>query len=137
MTEPAALEPYTVSIRLAAPPEIPSPSGLVEALLEEIARRCDEAGCSVIGHIKCHARAGERAFSCSLATRRSGAACRGAGREPVTLGEVLEVDLAVLVYGLPRATIETIVIECLAVAAPGAKANSSGESGVVNHDHAH
>ena len=135
MTEPAALEPYAVSIRFAAPPEIPSPSGLVAALLEDIARRCDEAGCSVIGHIKCHARAGERAFSCSLATRRAGAACRGAGQEPVIPGQALEVDLAVLVYGLSRATVETIVIECLAVSAPGAKVNSSGESGVVNHDH--
>jgi hypothetical protein len=137
VTEPAALEPYTASIRFTAPPEIPSPSGLVAALLEDIARRCGEAGCSVIGHIKCHARAGERAFSCSLATRRSGAACRGAGQEPVTSGEVLEVDLAVLVYGLPRATIETIVIECLAVSAPGAKVNPPGECGVVNHDHVH
>jgi hypothetical protein len=109
----------------------------VAVLLEDIARRCDEAGCSVIGHIKCHAKAGERAFSCSLTTRRSGAACRGAGQEPVTPGEVLEVDLAVLVYGLPRVIIETIVIECLAVAAPGAKVNSPGESGVVKHDHVH
>ena len=52
-------------------------------------------------------------------------------------GEVLEVDLAVLVYGLPRATIETIVIECLAIAAPGAEVSSPGESGAVKHDHVH
>jgi hypothetical protein len=137
VTEPADLEPYTGSIRFTAPPEIPSPSGLLAALLEDIARHCDEAGCSVIGHIKCHAGVGERAFSCSLTTRRSGAACRGAGREPLTLGEVLEVDLAVLVYGLRRATIETIVIECLAVSAPTATVNSSNESGRAKHDHAH
>jgi len=137
VTEPAALEPYTVSIRITTPAEIPSPGGLVAALLEDIARRCDEAGCSVIGHIKCHARAGERAFSCSLATRRSGAACRGAGQEPMTLGEVLEVDLAVLVYGLPRAITETIVSESLAVAVPGATMNPPGEGGVARRDHAH
>jgi hypothetical protein len=55
----------------------------------------------------------------------------------VASGEALEVDLAVLVYGLPRAIIETIVIDCLAVVAPGAKVNSSDESGVAKHDHAH
>ena len=137
MTAPAELEPYTVSLRLTVPPEIPSPSGLVATLLEDIARRCDEAGCSVIGHIKCHARAAQRKFSCGLTTRRSGATCRGAGEEPVTPGEVLEVDLAVLVYGLSRVTIETIVIESLAVAAPGAEVDAPGESGVANHDHLH
>jgi hypothetical protein len=55
----------------------------------------------------------------------------------VTSGEVLEVALAVLAYGLPRATIETIVLACLAVSAPGAKMNSPSGSGVVNHDHIH
>ena len=137
MTKPDALEPYAVSIRLTAPTEIPSPSGLVAVLLEDIARRCEDAGCSLIGHIKCHAGAAEKAFSCSLTTTRSGAACRGAGWEPVASGEVLEVDLAVLVYGLSRAVIEGIVIDCLAVAAPGAKVDSSGESGISDHDHLH
>jgi hypothetical protein len=45
------------------------------------------------------------------------------------------VDLAVLVYGLLRAIIETIVIESLAVVAPGAKMNVSGQCGVAGHDH--
>jgi len=136
VTERDALEPYTVSIRITAAVEIPAPAGLITALLEDVARRCEEAGCSVIGHIKCHARAGERAFSCSLTTRRSGAACRGRGREPVASGEVLDVDLAVLVYGLPRAVIQTIVADSLAFAAPGATMNMATES-AAKDDHVH
>ena len=60
----------------------PSPAGSRGGLLEDIARRCDEAGCSVIGHIKCHARAAESSLLVQPHDTTLGAACRGADRRP-------------------------------------------------------
>jgi hypothetical protein len=137
VTAPDALEPYAVSIRLAARRVVASPSDLVARLLEDIARRCDEAGCSLVGHIKCHARGAGRVFTCSLTSRRTGAACRGAGREPMPSGDTLHVDLVVLVYGLRRSTIEALVAEGLATAALDADMDVSTTGDCAAHDDVH
>lgn len=135
--KPDALEPYAVSIRFTARAGVRSSADLVGHLLEDIARGCEGAGCSLIGHIKCHARAGESGFSCSLTSRRLGPGFRGATRRPLGPGETLDVDLAVLVYGLPRRAIETIVMDSLAVTTLEASVDLSTTGPCAPPDHAH
>jgi hypothetical protein len=83
------------------------PALLVTDLLEDVARRVSEAGASLIGHLKCHARAdGGRSFRANLTSLRSGARTAG---DPVPATEALEIDLVVLAYGLDRADVEKAV----------------------------
>jgi hypothetical protein len=137
VTKPDALEPYAVSICFTARAGVRSSADLVGDLLEGIARGCEVAGCSLIGHIKCHARAGEVSFSCSLTSRRLGPRFRGATRKQLGPGETLDVDLAVLVYGLPHLAIETIVMDSLAVTALEASVDLSTTSPCASPDHDH
>ena len=118
MTRPDELEPYAVSLRLDAHEPLRSPQHLVVGLLEDIARRCEDAGASLIGHIKCHGKLAGHAFSCSLTTRRTGALCHGAGSAALASGGALDLDLAVLVYGLPSAAVEEVVRRALIAALP-------------------
>ena len=136
MTAPDQLEPYTVRLRVESRATITSPADLVARLLEDIARRCEAAGCSVIGHIKCHADAPGRAFSCSLTSRRSGAVCRGAVEGPLPAGGALHLDLAVLVYGIPADETETAVKGALADSPAHAAGEwlTLGESSPHHHD---
>lgn len=118
MTGADRLEVYTVRAHVSGRLG-DEPAQTVARLLEDIARRCEEAGCSLIGHIKCHVRAGEARFHCNLTSRRTGARCSPARRGRV--GD-LEMDLAVLVYGLPRERVEAVVREGFAAAFSGAGA---------------
>ncbi len=98
MTAPDAFAPYAARLRWTAAPRFADPRRLVADFLEAVARCCDEKGASVIGHLKCYAHLPEGDhFRCSLTSTRTGARCEGAaGRQT----EALELDLAVLVYGL-------------------------------------
>lgn len=112
-TGPDQLEPYTVRLRLIASANL-DPSTAVAAFLEEVARTCDEAGASIIGHLKCHGRlAGGGRFHCNLTSLRSGAHCSDSPEQGWPPGEELELDLAVLVYGLPRDIVERSVQQAL------------------------
>lgn len=115
-TPPSAagfLEPY--GARVTLPPEDHDLDAelFLKALLEEIASSCLEDGASVIGHLKCLMYAGDRRLRCNLTSVRSGATFRGDGEAPLPPGSGAELDLAVLVYGLPAVTIDRLVEDAL------------------------
>lgn len=112
MIAPDRLEPY--STRLLLRGRLADPAALVARLLNDVARRCDDAGASLIGHLKAHARAAAASFRCSLTSLRSGARCAGPLAERPAAVDELEVDLAVLVYGLPHASLAEITAEAVA-----------------------
>ncbi|MBU2601322.1 MAG: hypothetical protein KKA32_04050 [Actinobacteria bacterium] len=107
MTAPDHLDPYTERLRLRG--RLEQPPDLVAGLLEDVARRCAEGGASLIGHVKAHARTAQGSFHCNLASIRSGAHSAG----PLTVhpapADSMDLDLAVLVYGLPRETVAALV----------------------------
>ena len=106
MIAPDRIEPYAVRLLLRG--DLADPAALVARLLEDVARRCDGAGATVIGHLKAHVRTAGGSFHCSLTSLRGGARCAGPlVKHPVAVGS-LELDLAVLVYGLPRAVVAEI-----------------------------
>ncbi len=129
MTNPSLLDPYAVTALFIAEEQVADPEGMVASLIEDIGRRCDDAGASLIGHIKCHARAEEARFHCNLTSLRLGARCGEPGGKradtlrPLARGGSLHLDLAVLVYGLPRSTLESLVSEALAASG---RADGSG-----------
>jgi len=115
-TPPSAvgfMEPYGVRLVLA-----PSESNLdvepfLKTLLEDVATACMAEGASLIGHLKCLLRAGSGRVSCNLTSVRSGAVCRGDRLGALAMTDGAELDLAVLVYGLPAATIDRVVLAAL------------------------
>jgi Ni2+-binding GTPase involved in maturation of urease and hydrogenase len=122
MTRPDLLEPFTTRVYVPGGSGVDA-AGLVAELLEDIARRCVDAGSPLIGHIKCRVEAGGTRFHCHLTSLRSGARCEGAalsdaGEPPSDVG-ALQMDLAVLVYGLARERVDVIVREALGAAAIG------------------
>ena len=108
------LEPYGTRVRLQPGTQSLEAAPFLKDLLEEIALRCVAAGATVIGHLKCvlHTPAGP--VLANLASVRSGAVCRGEGRERVESGEEAGLDLAVLVYGLSAVEIDKVVSASLA-----------------------
>ncbi|MHB1344186.1 MAG: hypothetical protein ACYCX3_07485 [Thermoleophilia bacterium] len=109
MTAPDRLEPYAARLRFRG--RFDHPPALIAGFLEDIARSCDPAGASLIGHLKAHARTARGAFHCNLASLRSGAHCAGALADHPAPTDSLDLDLAVLVYGLPSHTVAALVTE--------------------------
>jgi hypothetical protein len=107
VTSADQLEPYTVRLRFRG--QFDDPPALVAGFLEAVARSCDLAGASLIGHLKAHVRTPGGAFHCSLASIRSGAHCAGPVAERPAATDSLDLDLAVLVYGLPRDVVAGLV----------------------------
>lgn len=107
MTSVDQLDPYTVRLRLSG--RFDHPCALVAGFLEDVARSCDLAGASLIGHLKAHARTSGGAFYCNLASIRSGAHCAGPLAEHPAATDSIDLDLAVLVYGLPRDVVAGLV----------------------------
>jgi len=109
---PDRLEPYAAHLRLVPLDcTLARPETLVAGLLNEIGRRCVDAGASLIGHVKCHVMAEPNgAFYVNLTSLRSGAHWGG---EPPPSATALEVDLAVLVYGLEAACVHHATTEAL------------------------
>jgi hypothetical protein len=70
------------------------------------------SGATVIGHLKCFLHLSGGGVACNLTSLRAGASCSVRGlAAPVALpaGEATQLDLAVLVYGMPTATIDALV----------------------------
>jgi hypothetical protein len=119
---------------------------LTAGLLEEIGRACQQAGASLIGHVKCHVRAeaqagGERRFHANLTSMRSGARVAGEEAGPAAS---LQLDLVVLVYGLERHQLERAVTGALDDVARRAgltwsrePARDRGEHGSHSHEGHH
>jgi hypothetical protein len=105
--------PYGCRVLLRPTAKELKPELFLAALLDNIASACVGAGASVIGHLKCFLRTGDRHVSCNLASVRSGARCRESGAGVVAPGGEAELDLAVLVYGLPAEAIDGLVGEAL------------------------
>jgi hypothetical protein len=120
VTGAAELEPYAVALTIVAGPAGLEPGTLCGSLLSAVARGCEQAGTSVIGHLKCHARFAEGAVRANLTSLRTGAECAGDLKGRVAPGESLSLDFAVLVYGLATAIIDGIVRDALATLAPDA-----------------
>ena len=129
MTRSDLLEPFTTRVSMTGGGRADA-AALVASLLEDIARRCADAGSPLIGHIKCYVEAGDARFHCHLTSLRSGARCEGASPPdadalpadagaPQTDAGAVRMDLAVLVYGLTRDTIGVIVSEALGAASAG------------------
>ena len=107
------LEPYGVRLRLQPQTHPLETARFLTALLEEIAASCLEAGASLIGHLKCVLHTVEGPLFCNLTSLRPGASCRGGGAKTIAPGAKAELDLAVLVYGLPAEVIERVVGDVL------------------------
>jgi hypothetical protein len=130
VTRPDLLEPFATQVSVSGVSGLDT-AGLVAALLEDIARRCVDAGSPLIGHIKCHVEAGETRFHCHVTSLRSGARCEGGvppsasalspaeAGVPLSAVVAVQMDLAVLVYGLTRETVGVIVRDALGAAAMG------------------
>ena len=103
------IEPYGVLVHINPGGEHLSPARFLTALLEDIARACEAAGASLIGHLKGVLRADGARVYCSLTSLRAGARCRGDSMGRLQEGREVELRLAVLVYGLSATTIDGIV----------------------------
>ncbi len=89
------------------------PQEFVTALLENVAQSCESAGATIIAHLKGFLRLGDQLVSCNLTSVRRGAVCHGERGEPFPSGSEVELDLAVLVFGLPAAEIDALVGDAL------------------------
>jgi hypothetical protein len=115
-TPPSAagfLEPYGVRVALCPTLQPLDAEPFLKALLESVASRGLSEGASVIGHLKCLLHTGPRRLRCNLTSIRSGATCHGDAAGPLSLEGGAELDLAVLLYGLPAATTDRLVSEAL------------------------
>ena len=120
-TPPSAagsLEPYGARVTIGPASRPLEPDRFLTTLLEDLAAACLASGASVIGHLKCLFRTPGGAVACNLTSIRSGATCNSqAGIQepnaPLAPGESGRLDLAVLVYGLPAATIDILLRQAL------------------------
>lgn len=107
MTAPDLLEPYTVGLDAVLDPPAQDVRSWAIALLEDIGRGCMAAEAMLIGHVKCHGiLSGGTTFHGHLTSLRLGATYEGTASGPV---DRFKLDLAVLVYGIKRTTIEDVV----------------------------
>lgn len=104
MTAPDHLDPYT--LRMSFRGQMDNPADFTRTLLTEVAARCLEAGASLIGHLKCHGYTEAESFHCNLTSLRSGARCSLDAGLPT---QRLDLDLAVLVYGVDRRALGDLV----------------------------
>lgn len=126
MTAPAHIEPYTV--RLIIEGRLSDPVEVTATLLTAVAERCHQAGAALIGHIKCHGRTSAGSFHCNLTSLRSGARCGRSSMVTELPVDRIDVDLAVLVYGLEHKTLDR-----LTRAAVAALCRAEGATWAVGH----
>ena len=109
------LEPYACRVALEAGATGLEPADLLVRLLDGVAAACLQSGATVIGHLKCLLRLPAGVLACNLTSVRSGARCAEGAAAPQALqpGEPARLDLVVLVYGLPAATVAELVRESL------------------------
>ena len=120
----ANIEPYT--LRLTITGSLPDPEKTIAALLTDLAKRCEDASGPLVGHIKCHACTASGNFHCNLTSLRTGAQCSSLPLATELPSERIDVDFAILVYGLERETIDG-----LTRASVDALCNARGVTGVM------
>ncbi len=89
------------------------PKEFLTALLEDVAKACEREGATIIGHLKGFLRLADQLVNCNLTSTRKGAVCRGERGVPFPPGSEVELDLAVLVFGLPAARVDALVGDAL------------------------
>jgi hypothetical protein len=127
------LEPYGAKVRLSPDRGIDAHRFLV-GLLEDVACACEARGASLVGHIKCVLRTDGGRIHCSLTSVGTGARCGGDPVERLVEGREVELDLAVLVYGLPATDIDEIVEAALGKALAPAGSSWSKRARFPGHD---
>lgn len=93
--------------------DVSDPGDVIGGLITDIAQRCERSGALLIGHIKCHARSASGSFHCSLTSVRTGVDCAGDTAALHGPASRIDVDLAVLVPGLDRETIDALTREAM------------------------
>jgi hypothetical protein len=110
---PMTLHPYAADIRFSANNELPEKRwrSNLASFLESIARRCQASGPSVIGHIKALALFDDHRYLRASVV----SPCHPADLEGNPPGEFrqMEITLNVLVYGLERSAIESLVADVI------------------------
>ena len=122
------LEPYSVRLRWQIEPSLTSQKwkAIICKFVETLARRCDEAGKCVIGHIKGLAMfSGDDYLQVSIISPERPADVSGAA--PPGCSELV-LTLNVLVYGLTRNVLERLVKEVATVPVLGKRGLVSVES---------
>ena len=111
------LEPYGARVLLQPTSRGLEPRQFLTGLLEDLAASCLTSGASVIGHLKCLLHMPSGVIACNLTSVRSGARCTAREEEATKVlgpGDSARLDLAVLVYGLPAATVDALLRRALA-----------------------
>jgi hypothetical protein len=101
-------EPYGLRVHLGPAAAGASPERFLIDLLGEIASGCEAEGATVIGHLKGLLFTADGTLACNLTSTRTGAHCRRLGAQPVSLSDGADLELSVLVYGLPSRVIDTV-----------------------------
>ena len=107
------LDPYGARVVVFMGAIALEPQEFLAALLENVAQSCESAGATIIAHLKGFLRLGDQLVSCNLTSVRRGAVCRGERGGPFPPWSEVELDLAVLVFGLPAAEIDALVADAL------------------------
>lgn len=119
MTQTFHIEPYT--LRLAVTGTFNDPVRIVAELLSAVAEDCEDAGAALIGHIKAHARTSAGNFRCSYTSTRSGSQCTPLPSFTQLPVSRVDVDLAVLVYGLDYSVVDAVTREAIDAICTAAK----------------
>lgn len=111
------LEPYGARVWVQPASRGLEPQQFLTGLLEDLAASCLTSGASVIDHLKCLLRTPGGVLACNLTSVPSGARCAAWEEEATKVlepGAGARLDLAVLVYGLPAATVDALLRRALA-----------------------
>lgn len=111
------LEPYGARVWVQPVLRGLEPQQFLTGLLDDLAASCLASGASVIGHLKCLLHTPTGVIVCNLTSVRSGARCTAREEDATRVlepGTGASLDLAVLVYGLPAATVDSLLRGALA-----------------------
>ncbi len=106
-------DPFGIRVLIGPASATPDRERMLRGLLEDVAASCEAEGATVIGHIKCFLASRDGGVHCNLTSRRTGARCSASASAVLVLDEPVELDLAVLVYGLSQDTIASLVHRAL------------------------
>ncbi len=154
MVSAGEIETYSAKINLAFERPVPQVQTVIAELLQCIGSGCIAAGASLIGHIKCYgevATGPDTSFHrkdtshtgsigagpylhCSLTSLRSGVSCRGSAIGPC---ESIDLDLNVLVYGLPHHVIDATVKSSLQALSEATRMAFKVETNEAHPHHPH
>jgi hypothetical protein len=110
------LEPYGAQVWVQPTSRGLEPQHFLTVLLEDLAASCVASGASVIGHLKCLLYTPGGVLACNLTSVLSGAQYTARDEDATNVlgpDDSARLDLVVLVYGLPAATIDALLRRAL------------------------